>query len=325
MKITRNYILIFFAFILLTANIFAQTERDKGLELYKQGDYKNAVKTLEKFTKNAPDDYLGFYYLGIALERLDELKDAEKALEKSIELKPDFADSQAMLALVYFKRNRIDDAVETGEKAVDSGFESATLRYILGVAYFRRGDNEKALENSDKAVKLNSNFPAAYLLKAYALMNFTYGTTEYEAAVAKYGKSGESLRKAVILSKNSSNDLFEKTDQDSLEFFANYYSEEENKPAEQDEQEITPLKLLSKPRPSYTDTARRNNVSGTITLLVAFEKTGKIKHILVVRGLGSGLDEIAIKSARSIKFTPQMKDGVFVTTVKMMQFSFSIY
>lgn len=315
-------LVLIFVFNLFT---FAQTERDKGIELFNKGDFKKAEKVLKKYTKNVPNDYLGFYYLGAVYERQDDLKDAEKALEKSVKLKSDFADSHTLLAYVYFKRNKIDDAVKSGENAIDSGYEGANLRYILGVAYFRRGDNSKSLENSDRAIKLNSNFPAAYLLKAYALMNFSYGTEEFKAAVAKYGNSAESLRKAVILSKNSPNDLFEKTDQKSLDFFADYFSEKENKPLEQDEGEITPLKILTKPRPGYTDRARQNGVQGTINLMVAFDKTGKINHILVVRGLGSGLDEQAVKAARSMEFSPQMKNGIPVTVVKTVQFSFTIY
>ena len=326
MKAIFHKAIFFLTFLLIFSNLAAaQTEREKGIELYKNGEYKKAVKMFEKFTKISPDDYLGFYYLGTSLERLEELKDAQKALEKSIKLKPDFANAQSILAAVYFKRNKIDSAIESAEKSIALGYQSANIYYLLGAAYFRRGDNKEALENAGQAIKLNSNFAAAYLLKAYAVMNLPHDTSEYKAVVAKYGKTSENLKQAILLSKNSPSPLFEKVDQNTLDFFVNYFSKEDTTASESDNQQNAPLKILSKQLPSYTDSARRNNVEGTVTLMVAFENTGKINHILVVRGLGSGLDEQAVKAARQLKFAPQMKDGVPVTVVKNVQFSFTIY
>jgi len=45
---------------------------------------------------------------------------------------------------------------------------------------------------------------------------------------------------------------------------------------------------------------------------------------LVVKPLGFGLDEEAVKAARKIKFQPATKDGKPVSIVKRVQYSFSI-
>jgi TonB family protein len=72
---------------------------------------------------------------------------------------------------------------------------------------------------------------------------------------------------------------------------------------------ITPAEILSKPTPAYTDEARRLHVEGEVLLEVVLEATGKLKVVRVVRGLGHGLDESAIRAAEQINFKPALRDG----------------
>ena len=72
---------------------------------------------------------------------------------------------------------------------------------------------------------------------------------------------------------------------------------------------ITPAEILSKPTPAYTDEARRLHVEGEVLLEVVLEASGKLKVMRVVRGLGHGLDESAIRAAEQINFKPALRDG----------------
>ena len=72
---------------------------------------------------------------------------------------------------------------------------------------------------------------------------------------------------------------------------------------------ITPAEILSKPTPAYTDEARRLHVEGEVLLEVVLEASGKLKVVRVVRGLGHGLDESAIRAAEQINFKPALRDG----------------
>lgn len=86
-----------------------------------------------------------------------------------------------------------------------------------------------------------------------------------------------------------------------------------------------PLEIESKPRPSYTDAARRERVEGTVKLSVEFLSTGVIGDISVVSGLPAGLTDEAVKAARSIKFSPVQIDGRSVDTVKLVEYNFAIF
>ncbi len=85
------------------------------------------------------------------------------------------------------------------------------------------------------------------------------------------------------------------------------------------------LKILSKPRPGYTDAARQANIQGTVILRVTFLGSGQIGSISPVKGLPSGLTEQAIAAARRISFEPQKRDGVGVPVTRQIEYTFSIY
>jgi TonB family protein len=87
----------------------------------------------------------------------------------------------------------------------------------------------------------------------------------------------------------------------------------------------TEIQILSKPRPGYTDSARTNNVQGTVMLTVTFLANGSIGGVSAVKGLPEGLTDKAIAAARQIQFKPAMKNGQAYTVVKRIQYNFTIY
>src|SRR5579864_6749934 len=72
---------------------------------------------------------------------------------------------------------------------------------------------------------------------------------------------------------------------------------------------IVPPEILSKPTPAYTDEARRARIEGEVLLEVVLEASGHVRVLRVVRGLGHGLDESAVRAAEQISFKPAMRDG----------------
>ncbi|MEO6654846.1 MAG: energy transducer TonB [Pyrinomonadaceae bacterium] len=85
------------------------------------------------------------------------------------------------------------------------------------------------------------------------------------------------------------------------------------------------IKIVSKPRPGYTDAARTNNIQGTVILRVVFLSSGQIGSISPVKGLPNGLTEQAIAAARRISFEPAKNNGIAQSVTKQIEYSFSIY
>jgi len=70
-----------------------------------------------------------------------------------------------------------------------------------------------------------------------------------------------------------------------------------------------PAEILSKPTPLYTQEARNLRIEGEVLLEVVLESSGNLHVLRVVRGLGHGLDDNAVKAAEQIRFKPAMRDG----------------
>ena len=71
----------------------------------------------------------------------------------------------------------------------------------------------------------------------------------------------------------------------------------------------TPVEVISKPTPVYTEEGRRLKVEGEVVLMVSFPASGGVKVLQVVQGLGHGLDEAAVRAAEQIRFKPATRDG----------------
>jgi len=86
-----------------------------------------------------------------------------------------------------------------------------------------------------------------------------------------------------------------------------------------------PIKFLSKPKASYTEIARKNQVQGTIRLRVTFLASGQVGLIRPINSLPDGLTEKAVEAAQQIRFVPQQVNGMPRTVVKIIEYSFYIY
>lgn len=89
--------------------------------------------------------------------------------------------------------------------------------------------------------------------------------------------------------------------------------------------QISQLKFLHLPKPSYTNLARYYWMQGKVTLRVTFLASGTIGNITPVTKLPFGLTNSAINAARQIRFEPATKDGVPITMIRPVEFRFTLY
>ena len=68
------------------ANATTEAGRDRGIQLYKQGDAKGAADALQIAVKQQKDDVSAWHYLGLAFEQVGDKGSAKKAFEKAAKL-----------------------------------------------------------------------------------------------------------------------------------------------------------------------------------------------------------------------------------------------
>jgi len=82
--------------------------------------------------------------------------------------------------------------------------------------------------------------------------------------------------------------------------------------------------VLSRPRPTYTPDALENNVQGYVLVSAVLGADGTIKEVRVLRGLGYGLDEAAVRAVQLIKFIPATRGGMPVSVTRNIKIGFSL-
>ena len=331
-KITFLFIFFFF-----TNNIFAQqNERERGINLYQQGNNAEAVRVLQLATrqKEFKNDAEAWNHLGLAYLNLDKNKDARKALEKATKLAPRNSIYRSNLAYAYLANNKKDKAQSESNRAIQLDPQNANAYFVRGTASLWEGKFDEAAADADRAVIVNPNFAMAYILKSEGLL-YAFGKAIGEGA--KPSEKIEFLESAKTALENCAQTCQKNAGiqerVEAINAFYNYFSKKDSlftavPVAEGNsivEENTTPIKILSKPRAHYTDSARQAERQGTITLAVLFSADGEVKHTLVLNGLGYGLDREAIRAAKNIKFEPAKKDGKPISVVKMVQYNFAIY
>lgn len=327
--------LLIIAFVAFSINSSAQSpDRNTGIEFFNQRNYPAAVASLKKAVKIDARDTVAMYYLGLAYLRSEKYGEAVKVLEKSTALDPNDAKAKTALALAYLYKNSTK-AAPTAAEALKLNPRNADANYILGTTKLRQELYDAAYENASKAIETDPKHAPAYLLRSQALVSSfarQKGTiTKPKSAVNQLlYEATDDLQKFVDLVPDHEEIAYHREYLNSLKFFSEFYRGVEAREGIDPENRSSPsanttqLKILSKPRASYTDAARSAGVSGTIRLLVGLSADGQVKHILVLKALGYGLDQQAVTAARKIKYQPKTVDGKPVPSVVTFDYGFKI-
>jgi len=86
----------------------------------------------------------------------------------------------------------------------------------------------------------------------------------------------------------------------------------------------SPVEIISKPNPVYTQEARALKLEGEVLLEVSFGANGQLQVNRVVRGLGHGLDEAAVAAANHIRFKPAQRNGNPVDSTAVVHVVFAL-
>jgi TonB family protein len=72
---------------------------------------------------------------------------------------------------------------------------------------------------------------------------------------------------------------------------------------------VTPPVILHQVDPEYSEEARRAQLQGVCLITIIVDVNGNPQDPMVVKPLGLGLDEEALKAVKRFRFKPAMKDG----------------
>jgi len=222
------------------------------------------------------------------------------------------------LAYALILANEPQKAMTVGQRALELGVKTPEAHYAIAEANFRLNSPEKAVEEADAALMVDPDFLPALITKSLAHLSLKH-----------YSEAAASLEKFLSISPDNVD--------------ADTWREQLKEMQERAAQSITPTKptaetttfsgkvvtqkarVLGKPEPQYTKTARMAGVQGTVVLRAVFSSDGEVKHIVVTKAVGYGLTTNAIRAARQIKFQPAIKDDRPVSMYIQLEYNFNLY
>jgi TonB family protein len=86
----------------------------------------------------------------------------------------------------------------------------------------------------------------------------------------------------------------------------------------------SPVEIVEKPKPSYTEEGRKHGVEGEVRLEVQFTADGHVRVLRVLQRLGFGLDEQALHCAERIRFKPATHGGQPIDSIAVVHIVFEL-
>ncbi|MBN2659544.1 MAG: tetratricopeptide repeat protein [Spirochaetales bacterium] len=133
------------------------SRRDKGKNLYHNGDYEDAVKALLAIDAVYEEDPETAYYLGLSHTQLGNFEEAESFFDLVIRYDIHILrvfQSSMVLSYIYSITERYDQAINLILQVIDEGFESAQIYSTLAYCCYGSGNLSKALDYLEKAMEL---------------------------------------------------------------------------------------------------------------------------------------------------------------------------
>ncbi len=339
------------ALSLAPAAALAQTVDDfeRGKQLLAQGDAKGAAATLKRAAERRKTDAEAWYAYGLALGRMGKQKDARKAFERAVKLRPDWATARAGLAYTLILLNKTRDADREAKRAVSLDPKSPDAHFVVANVRYLYDDFSGAAAETEAALALQPDFPAAAFLHGDSLINIYVMESERQSERYRLPPGAdEATRKLVFEQRAAALEPFKARMRETAERLDAFAKTRAGNEAESmselagslrlygrvggDNQgvfrqiEVTQKALITfKPEPSFTEEARKNNVTGVVRLRAVLAADGRIRHIAVIKRLPDGLTDKAVAAARKIRFTPARVGDAPVSQYVVLEYNFNIY
>ncbi|MEI0526614.1 tetratricopeptide repeat protein [Brachyspira murdochii] len=158
---------------------------EQGKSYYNNGNYKEAIKCLNKAVELNPNDANNWHWLGISYHENEEYSEAIRCLNKAVELNPNNEYNWYWLGNSYYKNEEYSEAIRCLNKAVELNPNNEYNWYWLGRSYSENKEYSEAIRCFKKTVKLNPNNYNNW----HWLGNSYYENKEYSEAIRCFKKA----------------------------------------------------------------------------------------------------------------------------------------
>ena len=170
----------------------AQSEFERGRELFEAGAYAEAELAFEEAARAQPDDARAPYYAGLAASKQDDPARAVEAFQRAAERDPDLPHLQASLGVAYYELGDLENAAAHLERAHAADPSDGSALYFLGLIDWRYAHYESAIDHFERAAATGPEFAALAW----------YGAGRSQRALGNEALAQEAFRRAIELDED---------------------------------------------------------------------------------------------------------------------------
>jgi TonB family protein len=295
-----SVVLLISILVIPVTTVFPQDETtlarhhyERGRKLYRAGQTDQAIEELYTALSVREIYFKAQLLLGRSLIEAKRYREAAATLKEIEVPNRDTVDVQKLLGKAYYEMNKLREASQKLNYAIVlSRRPNYELHHTLSLVKLRQGDGRSAISEAKRAVALKPGFaPSQKVLSDAYLMIGNY--RQAEKSLALYLMHVRDQAEVAVLKER----------------MVGIKTLARARPEASVQKPLTRPKVNRIPLTVYTEEARRYRVEGVVRVQALFGKDGVVQQAFVVRGLGFGLDEEALRVARGIKFRPGEVDG----------------
>ena len=134
---------------------------EKGISLYKQENFDEALILLKKARQEQPSSSLAAYYLGITYKQLQNYKEAKVQLIEAVSLTPKIKEALLELVEVLYQLGELNEAKTYIEIAERENIKPPQIAFLKGLVLLKNGENLEAIEAFENAKELDKTLAQA--------------------------------------------------------------------------------------------------------------------------------------------------------------------
>ncbi|RKY40949.1 MAG: hypothetical protein DRP85_07555 [Candidatus Makaraimicrobium thalassicum] len=159
-RVFKCFFAVFLGLALFTCHVFAEGIADdklfkKGVYLFRQENYEEALDTFGQVTKKYPGSSLAEYYLGLTYKRGEDYVAAKEHLEASLMMKPKIKGALMELIDLLYRIGEYDEAKKWISVAENEGIRPAQAKFLKGLTLQKSGEYEGSIEAFEQAKDLD--------------------------------------------------------------------------------------------------------------------------------------------------------------------------
>ncbi|EEH00328.1 FF domain protein [Borreliella finlandensis] len=139
----------------------------RPIDLENTKSRQQAIKDLNEFLKNNPNDAQASKTLAQAYENNGDLLKAENVYEKITKL-TNTQEDHYKLGIIRFKLKKYEHSIESFDQTIKLDPKHKKALHNKGIALMMLNKNKKAIESFEKAIQIDKNYGTAYYQKGIA-------------------------------------------------------------------------------------------------------------------------------------------------------------